>query len=408
MKYVYFDASSGVSGDMILGALMDLGITLAAFSKKMGELQLPVEITATEVKRASLRGLKVDVRVRSKKKVSRKWRDVQKIIENSTFPSACIERANLIFHRLFQAEAYVHGRELEDTHLHEAGADDAIIDIIGSSWMLEELRVRKFYASPLNLGRGWVKSSHGMLPVPPPAVGELLKDIPVYSAHVEKELVTPTGAAILSTIVDEFLPLPELCYHKIGYGAGSQDFPGYPNILRVFYGDADEIRSDQKVHVIETNIDDENPQILGHFMDVALKRGALDVFFTPVFTKKNRPATKLTILAELDKIDDLVQALFRETSTIGVRHFPVQRRVLKRDMQNVRVLGIEIPVKVATIGEDEINVQPEFSACLEAAERANRPLREVMQLARNEFVAMNRQKRSSQQSHVRKGQRKKS
>jgi uncharacterized protein (TIGR00299 family) protein len=385
MKYVYFDASSGVSGDMILGALLDLGITPAAFQKKMKDLKLPAEITIKEVKRASLRGLKVDVRIKAGKNITRKWSDIQNIIKKSPLSPVSKERAESIFRRLFEAEAHVHGRKVHETHLHEAGADDAIIDILGSSWLIEELDVRKIFASPLNLGRGWVKTSHGILPVPPPAVGELLKNIPVYSAHVEKELVTPTGAAILSAVVTEFLSFPELCYQKIGYGAGTKDFPDFPNILRVFYGDIKDIDTDKSIHVIETNIDDENPQVLGHFLDLALKLGALDVFFTPVFTKKNRPATKLTILAELGKIDALIRVLFCETSTIGVRYYPVRRRVLERKMRKVQVLGTEIPVKVARLGDDEINIQPEFSACQKTAKKTNRPLREIMQLALKEY-----------------------
>ncbi len=408
MKYVYFDASSGVSGDMILGAILDLGVAPSAFQKKMAELKLPAEITIKEVKRASLRGLKVDVRVKSKKNITRKWSDIQNILKKSPLSPVSKDRASSIFHRLFEAEAHVHGRKFGETHLHEAGADDAIIDIAGSCWLIEELGIRKFYASPLNLGRGWVKTSHGILPVPPPAVGELLKNIPVYSAHVEKELVTPTGAAILSTLVTKFLPFPELCYQKIGYGAGTKNFPDFPNILRIFYGETEDINTDNKIHMIETNIDDENPQVLGHFLDLALKLGALDVFFTPVFTKKNRLATKLTILAELSKIDALIRAIFLETSTIGVRYFPVHRRVLERKMRKVQVLGIEIPVKVARLGDDEINIQPEFSACQKAAKKTNRPLREIMQLALKEYEKANKQKRSSIQSHVGKVQRKKS
>lgn len=351
----------------------------------MAELKLPVEIAVKEVKRASLRGLKVDVRVKSKKKITRKWSDIQNILQKSPFPTASKNLAKRIFKRLFEAEAHVHGREFDETHLHEAGADDAIIDIIGTCWLTDELGIRKFYSSPLNLGRGWVKTSHGFLPVPPPAVGELLKNIPVYSAHVEKELVTPTGAAILSAVVTEFLPFPELCYQKIGYGAGTKDFPDFPNILRVFYGETKDIQPDKKIHMIETNIDDENPQVLGHFLDLAMKMGALDVFFTPVFAKKNRPATKLTILAELGKIDALIRTLFLETSTIGVRYYPVHRRVLERKMRKVQVLGTEIPVKVARFGEDEINIQPEFSACQKAAKKANRPLREIIRLALIEY-----------------------
>lgn len=404
MKYVYIDASAGVSGDMILGALLDCGIRPSAFKKKMAELKLPVEIAVREVKRASLRGLKVEVRVKTKKKISRKWSDVQEFLEKSPLSTASKNRAKSIFKRLFEAEARVHGRKFDETHLHEAGADDAIIDIVGSCWLAEELGIRKYYASPLNLGRGWVKTSHGILPVPPPAVGELLKNIPVYSAHVENELITPTGAAIVSTLATRFIPFPELRYHKIGYGAGTKDFPNFPNILRIFFGEEEDFVSDGLVYMIETNIDDENPQILGHFMELALQKGALDVFFTPIVMKKNRPAIKLTILAELGKIDGLIRSIFLETSTIGVRYYPVHRRILERNMLTVQVLGVKIPVKVARLEEAEINFQPEYNACRKAAKKVNRPLKEIMQLALRELE----KQRSFTEIHEGNTQRKKS
>jgi uncharacterized protein (TIGR00299 family) protein len=385
MNYIYIDACSGVSGDMILGALLDLGIAPSVFQNKMAALKLPVEISVNEVKRSSLRGLKVDVRVKPKKKITRKWVDIQSILQKTPLSAAGKKRAQAIFKRLFQAEAHVHGQKFDQTHLHEAGADDAIIDVVGSCWLLEELEIEKLYASPLNLGRGWIKTSHGILPVPPPAVGELLKNIPVYSAHVDNELVTPTGAAILSTLVSEYLPFPELCYKKIGCGAGTKDFPGFPNILRIFFAQKEHRKPEKIIYEIETNIDDENPQVLGHFMELAMKKGALDVFFTPIFMKKNRPAIKLTILAELAKMDTLIRTIFQETSTIGVRYFPVKRRILDRESRFVCVLGTEIPVKVARLEDDEINVRPEFSACKKAAKKANRPLREIMQLALEEY-----------------------
>ena len=404
MKYVYIDGSAGVSGDMLLGALLDCGIEPSAFQKKMAELKLPVEIAVREVKRASLRGLKVDVSVKRKKKIARKWPDIQNILEKSPLSAASKNQAKRIFKNLFKAEAHVHGRKFGETHLHEAGADDAIIDIVGSCWLADELGIRKFYASPLNLGRGWVQTSHGILPVPPPAVGELLKNIPVYSAHAEQELVTPTGAAILSTLVTKFIPFPELRYQTIGYGAGTKDFSDFPNIIRIFYGEAEKFDPDDLIYAIETNIDDESPQILGHFLDLAMKKGALDVFFTPVFMKKNRPAVKLTILAELDKIDTLIRTVFLETSTIGVRYHPVHRRVLERETLTAQVLGTKIPVKVARLGENEINLQPEFDACRKAAKKANRPLKEIMQLALRELE----KQRSSTEKHVGKAQRNKS
>lgn len=394
MKFIYFDAFSGLSGDMILGALLDLGVPPDKFIQKMAEFDLPVDIRVQETKKSSLRALKVDVRVRSKTEKTRKWADVEKLIANSTFSESVKNNALQIFQRLFEAEAHVHGHTFQKTHLHEAGADDAIIDIVGSCFLFEQLSISKFYASPLNVGQGSVKTSHGILPVPPPAVAELLKGIPVYSDFVKQELVTPTGAAIVSSVVEKFLPFPELCYEKVGCGAGGRDFPDFPNILRVFYGERQSTKTDRDIYVIETNIDDSTPEILASFYDKAFSLGALDVYLTPVFMKKNRLATKLTLLAELDKIDTLVHAIFEETSSLGVRYFPVSRRVLERKIIKVRLFGEEIPVKVAFSGPKAVNIQPEFSDCLKLAQKKDLPVKHVMELVKQEYLTQNeRQKK---------------
>jgi len=385
MKFIYFDASSGLSGDMILGALLDLGVSVDLFKGKMAELGLPVEIRVEDTKRASLRGVKVDVLVQDKKHVHRKWVDIKTIIDKSTFSQAVKENAEAIFKNLFDAESHVHGRKFNEASLHEAGADDAIIDIIGCCFMAEVLNVSEFFASPLNLGQGWVKAAHGILPVPPPAVGELLKGIPVYSAWVKEELVTPTGAAIVSTLAKKFIAFPEITYEKIGYGAGSRDFPEFSNILRAFYGNCEEFKANKKIYLIESNIDDSNPQILANFLNKAFNLGALDVFLTPVIMKKNRLATKLTVLTEIDKIDSLIDAVFRETSSIGVRYFPVERRVLERKTTKVEVLGEEIAIKIACIGGREVNIQPEFSECQMLAEKRQIPVKEIIERVLKEY-----------------------
>ncbi len=389
MKFIYFDAFSGLSGDMILGALLDLGVPPDTFIQKMAEFDLPVDIRVQETKRSSLRALKVDVHVRSKTEKTRKWADVEKLIANSTFSESVKNNALRIFQRLFEAEAHVHGHTFQKTHLHEAGADDAIIDIVGSCFLFEQLSISKFYASPLNVGQGSVKTSHGILPVPPPAVAELLKGIPVYSDFVKQELVTPTGAAIVSSVVEKFLPFPELCYEKVGCGAGGRDFPDFPNILRVFYGERQSTETDRDIYVIETNIDDSTPEILASFYDKAFSLGALDVYLTPVFMKKNRLATKLTLLAELDKMDTLMSAIFEETSSLGVRYFPVSRRVLERKIVKVRLFGEEIPVKVAFSGQKAVNIQPEFSDCLKLAQKKDLPVKHVMELVKQEYLTQN-------------------
>lgn len=393
MKFVYFDAFSGLSGDMILGALLDLGVPPDTFIQKMAEFDLPVDIRVQETKRSSLRALKVDVHVRSKTEKTRKWADVEKLITNSTFTESVKNNALQIFQRLFEAEAHVHGHTFQKTHLHEAGADDAIIDIVGSCFLFEQLNISKFYASPLNVGQGSVKTSHGILSVPPPAVAELLKGIPVYSDFVKQELVTPTGAAIVSSVVEKFLPFPELCYEKVGCGAGGRDFPDFPNILRVFYGERQSTETDRDIYVIETNIDDSTPEILASFYDKAFSLGALDVYLTPVFMKKNRLATKLTLLAELDKMDTLMSAIFEETSSLGVRYFPVSRRVLERKIVKVRLFGEEIPVKVAFSGPKAVNIQPEFSDCLKLAQKKDLPVKHVMELVKQEYLTQNKRKK---------------
>lgn len=385
MKYIYFDASAGLSGDMILGALLDLGVPYSLFREKMAELKLPVEIQLKETKRATLRGLKVDVLVKAKKTATRKRSDIEDIIKKSRFSSSVKKKASAIFKKLFEAEARVHGHRVNEAHLHEAGADDAIVDIVGCCFLADTLEISEFYCSPLNLGQGWVKSSHGRLPVPAPAVAELLKGIPVYSAWIKAELVTPTGAAIVSTLVKKFIPLPELSYEKIGYGAGTRNFRDLPNILRAFYGNRKEFNAEKKACMIEANIDDSNPQVLAAFFDTAFKLGAQDVFLTPILMKKGRLATKLTVLAETDKIDSLISAVFKETSSIGVRYFLVERRVLERKIKKVDILGEKVAIKISYQEGKEVNIQPEFSDCLRLAKKSDLSVKEIMQLVLKEF-----------------------
>ena len=398
MKFIYFDASAGLSGDMILAALIDLGVSPALFKEKMAGLKLPVQIRLEEAKRASLRGLKVDVIVKRKEEVERNFRQIETLILKSAFSASVKSNALAIFRNLFKAEAKVHGRKFHEAHLHEAGADDALVDVIGCCFLAEILDVGAFYCSPLNLGGGWVKASHGLLPVPPPAVAELVRNIPVYSAAVQEELVTPTGAAIVSTLAKKFLTFPEIVYERIGYGAGSRNFPGFPNVLRIFYGNEKEFRPDKKVYLIEATIDDSPPQVLAHFIESAIENGALDATLTPVVMKKNRLASKLTLLAEVDKLDGLIAAVFKETSSIGVRYFPVERRTLPREIQKVKVCGGEIGIKVSYLAGKEMNVQPEYEDCLRVARDKGLPLKEVLKLAMHEFMTKERPGRKSRRA----------
>jgi uncharacterized protein (TIGR00299 family) protein len=386
MKFIYFDAASGLSGDMILGALLDLGVPKALFLEKMAELNLPVDIQIKETKRSSLRGLKIDVSVKKNThNPARKWKDVEGLINSSSFSNDIKKKALSIFKKLFLAESRVHGHPFHLAHLHETGADDAIIDIVGCCFLADYLNIDTFYSSPLNVGQGWVKTSHGKLPVPPPAVAELLKDIPVYSAWVKNELVTPTGAAIVATLVKTFFSFPEMNYEKIGYGAGSRDFPEIPNILRAFLGKTEQVKAAKKIYAIEANIDDSTPQILAGYFEKAFKLGALDVSLTPIVMKKNRLATKLTLLAEAGKLDSLIRSIFEETSSIGVRFYPVERRILERNLTKIKVLGENISVKKAILEGIEVNVSPEYEDCRKVARKNKLPVKKVYEMAKTEI-----------------------
>jgi len=385
MKYVYLDASSGVSGDMCLGALLDLGVEPALFKDRMAGLRLPVSITVRRVRRGGFAALKVDVAVRNDGPHERNLDDVERVIGKSRLAPAVKDRARSVFTRLFEAEAKVHGRKVKEAHLHEAGADDALVDIVGTAFLIEELKIADVYCSPLNVGSGWAKTSHGRLSVPPPAVAELLKKAPVYSAWVDAELVTPTGAALVATLARRFLKLPELVYERIGRGAGSKEFPEVPNILRVYYGDAAAFDADRAVFVVEATIDDATPQLLAHFLERALEEGALDATLSPVVMKKNRLATKLSLLVEAARLDALAEAVFRETTSIGLRYYPVGRRVLDREARPVRVGGETVTLKVASLGGRTVNVQPEYDDLVRAARKTGTPFKEIAHAAVREF-----------------------
>lgn len=381
MKYVYLDASAGLSGDMFLGALLDLGASRAGFKRAVNGLGLPVTLAFREVERSHLRGLKVDVRVKGPGSPARHWADIEGFLRRAPLAAPVKERGRAVFETLFRAEAKVHGEPFDHVHLHEAGADDALVDVLGTCWLLEELGVSELVCSPLNVGSGWVKTSHGVLPVPPPAVAELLKDLPVYAAHAQAELVTPTGAALVKTLAARVQPFPELVYDRIGYGAGDRDLPGLPNILRAFCGDRAALAAGKRVYRVEATIDDSTPQVLAAFLDRALELGALDATLAPVVMKKNRLATQLALLAEGVSLDRLIEAIFAETTSIGVRYHPVERRALERTVSKVRVLGTEVRVKTARSGGRVMNAQPEYDDCLALARRKGVPLKDVLRRA---------------------------
>jgi uncharacterized protein (TIGR00299 family) protein len=328
----YFDCSSGISGDMILGAVVDAGISLRKLQEELSSLPISgYSLNVKSVKRAGLASKKVTVRITAKrssrKRVSeaRKWKDIQKIVKKSSLSQGIKEQGLSVFKRLFIAEAKVHGKRFDTIHLHELGAVDCIVDIFGSLIGLDLLGIDEVYCSPLNLGSGVVKTEHGILPVPAPATVELLHDIPVYSSGANGELTTPTGAAIISSLTSGFGSMPAMKISKTGVGAGTRDVKNRPNVLRLFVGqevvsgDLTTHESGQRVTVIETNIDDMNPQVYEYVTEKLFQDGALDVFLTQVIMKKGRPGVQLTVLSSNDKKDNVVETLLRETTSIGLR-----------------------------------------------------------------------------------------
>lgn len=387
MVIAYIDCSAGISGDMCLGALVHAGVPLEKI--RAGLKGLPVKgykLEAKKVTRATLAATKVDViltpAVRGRKTETRKWKDIKKIIDSSSLPVHIKQRGLRIFRRLFEAEARVHGKTYYTTHLHELGAIDCIIDIFGTLIGLEALGVEKVYASVVNLGSGRICAEHGRLPVPAPATAELLKGVPVYSSDTPMfELTTPTGAAILREITEGFRNIPLMHIDKIGNGAGNKDIAEFPNMLRLFIGKGKPETALQplpKIVVIETNIDDMNPQLYEYVMGRLFEAGALEVYLTQVIMKKTRPGVLLTVLCLKEKRAELIDLLLKETTTLGVRFYEATRTVLERATKKIRTSLGGINVKTANLNNRLIKQNPEYEDCKRIAAKHKIPLREVI------------------------------
>ena len=383
MKIAYFDCFSGVSGDMILGALVDAGLEMERLKVELARLPLSgYTLSAETVRRRGLRGTHVEVGV-SEEGVERHLHEIEEIIEGSDLPDEVKARGMAIFRRLAEAEARVHGIPVERVHFHEVGAMDAIVDVVGAVVGLWLLGIEHVYASPVHVGRGTVECAHGTLPVPAPATQELLRGVPIYGRDVDAELVTPTGAAILTTLAERFGAAPPMRVEQVGYGAGSRDLP-LPNLLRVSIGETTEQvegYEEDVVTVIETNIDDMNPQLYEHVMERLFDAGALDVFLTPIQMKRNRPGVQLSVLVTEERVADVLDILFAETTTIGVRTCPMRRWKLGRERIVVETRYGPVGVKVARRGGTVMNVAPEYRECQRVAEEQGIPLKEMYQAA---------------------------
>src|SRR5215470_4882050 len=383
-KLAYFDCFSGISGDMTLGALVDAGLSLDHLREQLRGLEVPGwEITSERVWKNGMSSTYVKVKTEDQSK-HRSLTAILDILQRSKLSPRVREQASAIFRKLGEAEAAVHDVPIEKIHFHEVGAVDAIVDIVGACIGFEAIGIEQFACSPLNVGGGTAKMAHGALPVPAPATARLLLGKPTYSNGVQKELVTPTGAAIVATLCNSFGPQPPMSVAAIGYGAGATDLEGQPNVLRLMVGEVLEkpiAANTETIRVLEANLDDMNPQIYGYFLEKALAAGALDVFATPVQMKKNRPGMLVTVLCRPEDEAQFQEMLFAETTTLGVRSYTAERRVLARQWDTAHTRFGDVRIKVARLNGHIRQASPEFEDCRKLAEAQNVPLHHVMEEA---------------------------
>ncbi len=383
MRIAYFDCPSGASGDMILGALIDAGVSLESLSAELAKLPLRgYRLTAREVKKGAFSATKVDVEVDAKGHHQRNLAEILGLVEESGLPHRVKAQARRIFTRLAEAEARVHGTNINEDHFHDVGAVDAIVDVTGAVAGLHLLGIEAVHVSALPLGGGMVEGPHGKIPVPGPGTAELLKGFPVFDNGVKAELVTPTGAAILTTLAASSGLMPRMIVERVGYGAGSLELP-IPNLLRCFVGEATaEAEGAEVVVQLETTIDDMSPQLYEPLMDRLLEAGALDVFLTPVIMKRSRPGVVLTALAEPSRVGELSTILFEETTTIGVRWTNYQRARLEREILTLSTAYGPVSFKLSRLQGRLVTVTPEFSEVARIAREKGLPVREVLEQAR--------------------------
>src|SRR5215471_7895261 len=422
-RTLYLDCFAGASGDMLVGAMLDCGLDFELLRREL--LKLGVEGYELSLRRASRSGIssaKFDVHLtgephsrehhhihehphgehphgehshgehshgRNPQSHHRGLSEINRIISSSNLGDRVKQRAQTIFQRIGEAEAKIHDLPIEAVHFHEVGAIDSIVDIVGACVAFDALKIDRIISSPLHVGSGTFQCAHGTYPVPGPATAELLKGVPIYSKDVEGELVTPTGAAIISTLAESYGPMPMMKIEKVGYGAGTRDYPKFPNALRAIIGELEEDadRTPATVTVIEADIDDLNPQVFGYLMEKALSAGALDIFYMPAQMKKNRPGVLLTLLCNPPDRERMCDLIFRETTTLGVRYRIEQREILKREFVTVETEYGPIRIKVSRAEDGRVmNVSPEFEDCRAAAEKNGVGLRDAQTAALKAYV----------------------
>ncbi len=421
-RILYFDCFNGASGDMVLGALLDAGLPLDELRRALGSLALDgASISATRVLRAGVSATKFLAEEHGHNThthehahhsheqghahdhahassivhrpspiadhhAHRSLAEINTLIERSALSLGAQARAKELFHRLGEAEAAIHQMPIDKIHLHEVGALDSIIDIVGAVFALEWFHADRIVSSPLNVGGGMVESAHGHFPVPAPATVKLLAGAPVYSSGVQSELVTPTGALLVTSYAKSYGPVPAMTISQVGYGAGDRDLPNTPNVLRVLVGDSTDQPHTEHIVVLQSELDDMNPQLFGLVMDRLYAAGALEVYFASVQMKKNRPGTLLTVLARPEQREELSAIVFRETTTIGVRYHEVMRERLEREIVPIDTPLGTVRFKVAKLGDTIVNASPEFEDCLRIASERHVPLKDVQGAANKAYL----------------------
>ncbi|HEY1263180.1 MAG TPA: nickel pincer cofactor biosynthesis protein LarC [Terriglobales bacterium] len=424
MRIAYLDCFSGISGDMFLGALVDAGVSSRLLEETVAALDLGARLEISRVLRNGISASKVDVHVHGVKDAPREeplgghphqhqphhehhhhpaaaagalahshgrgLKEICGVINKTQITESAKKTAMAIFEAMGAAEAKIHNVDIETIHFHEVGAVDALVDVACAAVGAEALGVDEMICSPLNVGGGTVQCAHGTLPVPAPATVELLKGAPIYSSGIQKELVTPTGAAIVKVLARRFGAFPEMKIGNSGYGAGSRDLPGHPNVLRLTVGEAlPEVSAktaQETINVLEANLDDLNPQVFGYVMDRLLGEGALDVFVMPVQMKKSRPGTLLTVLCRPEDVPKLTQIIFAETTTLGVRRREERRQVLARKWISVATPWGEVRMKIASMNGTVTNYAPEYEDCSRIAAEHKLPLKSVMNQAMEAYA----------------------
>ncbi len=375
----YFDCVNGAAGDMIVAALLDAGASLESLQAGLGTLKIDgYELHVHKVNQQGLQATRFDVKLTRPQTHHRHLRQIVSLIRAASISVRVQDQACRIFERLAQVEAEVHGCAIDEVHFHEVGAVDAVIDIVGACLALEQLQIERVICSPIPVGSGTVSCDHGVLPIPAPATAALLVGVPVADSDETGELTTPTGAAILTTWAETFRSIPSMTLRRIGYGAGARPGRTRPNVLRVLIGEELQKGGSEEVVVLETNIDDQSPELLAHTAERLMEQGALDVTFQPIIMKKGRPATTLSVMCRPDQVEQMEALIFSETTTFGVRRSRWQRTTLERTHQTVVLAEGTVRIKIGSQGERIFTAAPEFEDCRRLAEETGMSVKQVM------------------------------